>query len=149
MSEQVVTMAPESLLGEVVAVMEQHHIQRVPIRNGREADWSFRSGRFSLRVLVDVAAECQVTVANDADLRADPAGDRESWSPCATIKIDVKDCIVKLWGTATDDRGRTALTVLAESVPGVGNVVDEMVGSNLFPAWCLRRRPGKRLKIRV
>jgi len=128
MSDQVVAVVPETPLGEVVALMEQHHIKRVPVLGG-EKPIGILSRADLLRALVEATAECQATVADDVQIRGhiQQAIDRERWSPRATIKIDVKNGIVTLGGCIADDRERTALTVLAENVPGVEKVVDELL----------------------
>jgi CBS domain-containing protein len=128
MSDQVIAVVPETPLAEVVALMEQHHIKRVPVLSG-ERLIGIVSRADLLRALADAAAEGQVTVADDVQIREQiqQTIDRERWSPRATIKIDVNNGIVTLSGCITDDRERIALSVLAENVPGVKKVVDELI----------------------
>ena len=52
---------------------------------------------------------------------------RQSWAPTALINAIVKDGIVELWGTITDERERQAMMVAAENVPGVRAVRDRLV----------------------
>jgi CBS domain-containing protein len=128
MSDHVVAVVPRTPLAEIVALMEQHHIKRVPVLSGQKLI-GILSRADLLRALVEAAVEFQVTVADDLQIReqVQHAVDQERWSPRATIKIDVQNGIVKLSGCITDDRERTALTVLAENVPGVKKVIDELV----------------------
>jgi CBS domain-containing protein len=128
MSDRVVAVVPEAPLAEVVGLMEQHHIKRVPVLSGEKLI-GIVSRADLLRALADAAAEGQATIADDVQIREqiERAIDRERWSPRATIKIDVKNGIVALGGCITDDRERTALTVLAENIPGVRKVVDELL----------------------
>jgi CBS domain-containing protein len=127
MSDRVVAVVPETPLAEVVALMEQHHIKRVPVLSGEKLIGIL--SRADLLSAVVAAAEFQVMGGGDVQIRdqVQQAIDRERWSPRATIKIDVHNGTVKLNGCITDDRERTALTVLAENVPGVKKVIDELV----------------------
>jgi osmotically-inducible protein OsmY len=52
---------------------------------------------------------------------------RQTWAPAALINVIVKDGIVELWGTITDERERQAVVVAAENVPGVKAVRDHLV----------------------
>ena len=128
MSGQVVAVAPETPLGEVVRVMEQNHVKRVPVLQGKKLI-GILSRADLLRVLVDAAAASRATVADDVQIREQirRALDRERWSPRDTIKFDVRNGVVTLGGVITDDRERAALVVLAENVPGVAKVVDQLL----------------------
>ena len=50
----------------------------------------------------------------------------KKWAPINTNPI-VRNGIVELWGTITDERERQALIVAAENVPGVKAVGDHLV----------------------
>ena len=50
-----------------------------------------------------------------------------SWVPHGMLNVTVRDGIVDLWGSITDDRERQALIVAAENVPGVKSVHDHLV----------------------
>jgi hypothetical protein len=51
---------------------------------------------------------------------------KQPWAPVALINPIVRDGIVELWGTITDERERQALVVAAENVPGVKAVRDHL-----------------------
>ena len=51
---------------------------------------------------------------------------KEPWAPVALINPVVRDGVVELWGTITDERERPALVVAAENVPGVKAVHDHL-----------------------
>jgi osmotically-inducible protein OsmY len=51
---------------------------------------------------------------------------KQSWAPVALINPVVRDGVVELWGTITDERERAALVVAAENVPGVKAVRDHL-----------------------
>jgi osmotically-inducible protein OsmY len=51
---------------------------------------------------------------------------KQSWAPLAVINPIVREGVVELWGTITDERERRALVVAAENVPGVKAVRDQL-----------------------
>ena len=128
MSDPVIAIGPQTPLREAVTLMERHNVKRVPVLNGGKLI-GILSRADLLRALVDAAAETQATVADDVQIRdqIQRAIDREPWSPRDTIRVAVRDGIVMLSGCITDSRERTALTVLAENVPGVKDVIDELL----------------------
>lgn len=128
MSDQVVAVGPDMPLSEVVALMEKHHIKRVPVLDG-ERLIGIVSRADLLRALVDAAAKIDAAPMSDKEIREQilRAINSEQWSPRATINVDVANGVVTLHGCIIDNRERAALTVLAENVPGVAKVVDEMV----------------------
>ncbi|PWT92511.1 MAG: hypothetical protein C5B56_02145, partial [Proteobacteria bacterium] len=50
----------------------------------------------------------------------------QPWAPVALINPVVRDGVVELWGTITDERERPALVIAAENVPGVKAVRDHL-----------------------
>jgi osmotically-inducible protein OsmY len=53
--------------------------------------------------------------------------ERYFWAPSASIEVKVTEGHVTLSGTIFDDRERNALKVLAENIPGVVKVNDNLV----------------------
>jgi len=51
----------------------------------------------------------------------------EGWAPKIGLDISVTDAVVTLSGIIDDDRERWALRVIAENLPGVRGVKDELV----------------------
>ncbi len=51
---------------------------------------------------------------------------KERWAPVGLLNIIVRDGVVDIWGTITDERERRALIVVAENVPGVKRVNDHI-----------------------
>jgi osmotically-inducible protein OsmY len=50
----------------------------------------------------------------------------QAWAPTALLNVIVKDGVVELWGTITDERERQAIIVAAENAPGVKAVKDHL-----------------------
>ena len=53
----------------------------------------------------------------------------QSWTDFGSRNVIVTDGVVHLWGLVGSAQERKALTSLAESVPGVTGVIDEMIAA--------------------
>lgn len=128
MTENVATIGLDAPVSEVVGLMESRHINRVPvIDNGRLFGIVSRANL--VRALVSNLAHTPVQQpVNDQQIRDRILTDlkAQSWGPRFSIDVTVKDGVVDLYGTITDERERTALVVLAENVPGVKVVHDHI-----------------------
>ncbi len=127
MSDQVVSIAPDTSLEQAVALMERHRIKRLPVvANGKLVGIVSRADL--LRALVDHADKEAVAPRSDEDIRArlEAEIDRQTWTPRAAMRIVVKNGVVELAGTITDERERAALRVLCENVAGVKGIVDHL-----------------------
>lgn len=128
MTQDVVTVPSGAPLREVVELMEQHRIKRVPVtQEGKVTGVVSRADM--LRALV-------VSTRNDTPLAGDDRSirskildglDRESWAPTTSLNVMVADGVVDLWGTITSDQERRAICVIAENTPGVKKVNDHLV----------------------
>jgi len=128
MTQDVVTVAADAPLEEVVELMEQHRIKRVPVtQDGKVTGVVSRADL--LRALV-VASRNEPPVADDdrsVRERILNALDAQSWAPTTSLNVTVAEGIVDLWGTITNDQERRAICVIAENTPGVQKVHDHMV----------------------
>jgi CBS domain-containing protein len=131
--KEVMTTDPEVVdeatpLGEIVVLMERRRIKRVPVvRDGKLVGIVSRANLIqALASLVPAASE---SAADDAAVRQKLLAemDQQPWAPKGLINVIVKDGIVSLWGSITDEREREALHVLAENTPGVKDVRDHLV----------------------
>ena len=133
MTEEVVSVAPEDDLSEVVRLMEQRRVKRLPvIEAGRLVGIVSRANL--VRALVQTLAAPpggpgDRGMTGDAEIRQRVLDEiaRQPWGPRSSVDVRVKDGTVDLYGTITDDRERTALQVLAEKIPGVTAVRDNLV----------------------
>jgi osmotically-inducible protein OsmY len=53
--------------------------------------------------------------------------EHQKWAPVGLLNVIVRDGVVGLWGTITDERERQALIVAAQNIPGVKDVEDHLV----------------------
>jgi len=128
MTPDVITVAADAPLEEVVETMEQHRIKRVPVTEaGRVVGVVSRADL--LRALVVATRKEAPTATDDRSLRAAvlDALDQQSWTPLTTLNVTVADSVVDLWGTITNEDERRAICVLAENTPGVKQVKDHLV----------------------
>jgi CBS domain-containing protein len=127
MTSDPVSVTEDTSLDEIVRLMEKRQIKRVPVvRDGRLVGIVSRANL--LHALAGVARELKPTVQSDEAIRALLLAElaKQSWAPVALIDPIVRNGVVELWGTITDERERQALVVAAENVPGVKAVEDHL-----------------------
>jgi CBS domain-containing protein len=128
MTTGVVTATEEDSLGDIAALFERNRIKRVPIvRDGRVVGIVSRSNL--IQALASVVGTSEA--GGDADRRVrDELIQRlekeHDWTDFGARNVTVHNGVVHLWGLITSDDERRALTALAEGVPGVARVQDEM-----------------------
>ena len=122
------TVTESTPVTEVVQLMERHRIKRVPVVCGRRLV-GIVSRADLLRALARLARATETVATNDAEIRERVMAElrRQSWAPLDLINIIVRDRIVELRGTITEDSARQAMVVAAENVPGVRAVHDHLV----------------------
>lgn len=129
--EQVMTSDPvttrrDAPLEEVVTAMGRHGIKRLPvIENGKVVGIVARSdvlcalARTLPTASPDAVADDQLRQAVLAEM------DKQNWGG-RFIRVNVENGVVTLTGVILDDRERPAAKVVAENVPGVKEVVDQL-----------------------
>lgn len=139
MTCEVVTIGPDATLDEVVATMERHRVKRLPVtQDGRLVGIVSRADLLrALGAISDGDWVSTRSVSSDTALRQRILAEieKQPWAPATTVSVVVWDGSAHLWGTATDDKQRQALTVLAENVPGVEEVRDHLVVIEPIPAF--------------
>jgi CBS domain-containing protein len=130
MSPDVVTAAEDTPLGEIAALLERHRIKRVPIvRDGKLVGIVSRSNL--IQGLASAMPHADGPTASDRQIRLDLL-DRlahQKWTEFGETNVIVKDGVVHLWGLVYTPAERKALVALAEEIPGVVGVSDEMIPS--------------------
>ncbi|CAH1683600.1 BON domain-containing protein [Hyphomicrobiales bacterium] len=127
MTREVATVAPDSSLEDVVALMESKSVKRIPV---------VRDGR-----LIGIITRADLLKALNVALlrRPEPArGDaaiqdaimtevaKQPWAPVNGVDVFVRDGVVHLVGVIVTDEVRYALKVLAEGIPGTKAVKDHL-----------------------
>ncbi len=132
MSTNVISASLDTPVSDIAALLERHRIKRVPIVSGDRI-----VGVVSRSNLIQALASSKpVEAKSQADriIRLellDRLGQQQRWTDFGGRNIIVQDGVVHLWGLISSESERKALIALAEGVPGVVSVSDEMI-----PAYC-------------
>ena len=127
MTKQVVSVAEDTPLAAIADILERHRIKRVPVvRNGKLVGIVSRADL--VRSLLAGRAAPAASAASDADIRDHFLArlDKEPWGPRSYVNIIVNDGQVELWGFAGSSDEARAIGLLAEDVPGVRAVVNNV-----------------------
>ncbi len=129
MSTDVVSAAEDTSLEEIATLLERHRIKRVPILRGGKL-----IGIVSRSNLIQALASAMTrggAGGTDSDrkirLTLMDRLDDQSWTDFGERNIIVSGGIVHLWGLVGSQQEHEALLALAEGVPGVVRVSDEMI----------------------
>ena len=126
MTSDVVAASEDMTLDEVVALLEQRHVKRLPVlRNGKLVGVVSRADLLRALACLEAApgqAITDETIYNEimARIRSEP------WGMPWRVSVTVQNGIVKLSGAASSESERKALRVAAETTPGVREVHDEL-----------------------
>jgi CBS domain-containing protein len=128
MSRHVVSASEDTPLAEIAALLERHQIKRVPIIKDRKV-----IGIVSRANIVQALASSKGKSEGERDadraIRSEILArlGQQRWTDFGSRNVIVADGVVHLWGLVGSAEERKALTSLAEDVPGVTGVVDEMI----------------------
>ena len=127
MTPDPVTVSEETPLEDIVTLMEKRQIKRVPVVGGEHVVGIVSRANL-LRALASFAREAKPAEQSDEAIRALLVAElgKQPWAPVALISPIVRNGVVELWGTITDERERQALVIAAENVPGVKAVRDHL-----------------------
>jgi CBS domain-containing protein len=126
MSGDPVTVSEDDSLETVVELMEHGRIKRLPVvRNGKVVGIVSRANL--MHAVVSLARDTETPVGGDSAIRDRilAALGKRQWAP--QVNVVVKNGVVELWGTITDERERKACVVTAENAAGVKRVHDHLV----------------------
>jgi CBS domain-containing protein len=128
MTHDVHTANVDAPLEQIVRMMERHRIKRVPVVAGGKVVGIVTRANL-LRSLSSVADEIVPSSADDNAIREQIYAElnRQTWTPVARIDVTVRNGVVQLSGSLTDERQRGALRILAENIPGVKKVQDHLI----------------------
>jgi CBS domain-containing protein len=129
MSTDVVSASEDTPLGEIATLLERHRIKRVPIlRSGKLVGIVSRSNLIQALASSKPAAS-GAAGETDRKIRLElmnRLGDQD-WTDFGERNVIVQSGVVHLWGLVGSAEEHKALLALAENVPGVVSVSDEMI----------------------
>ena len=128
MTRDLVSVAPDTPLKEVVELMERRRIKRVPVLDG-DVPVGILSRADLLRALADALEEKPAPPASDEEIREHILAElaKTAWVPRDGLAITVANGIVDLNGVILEEKERDALRVAAENARGVKGVQDHLV----------------------
>ncbi len=127
MTRQVVSVTEDTALAAVAGILEKHRIKCVPVvRDGKLVGIVSRADL--VRALLVNRPAPSPSTASDADIRDHFLArlDKEPWGPRSYVNIIVNEGKVELWGFAGSPDEARAIGLLAEDVPGVRGVVNNV-----------------------
>ena len=144
MTRDVLSVNAKSPLTDIVAMMEEHRVKRVPVLDGDHVV-GVVSRADLLRALSVAARERGSASADDGTIR-DHILDtlaRETWAPRTTLNVTVVNGVVDMWGTISNDQERRAICVIAENTPGVKKVIDHLVFVEAYTGTVIEPPPAQ------
>jgi CBS domain-containing protein len=130
MSSNIVSASEDTPLGEIATLLERHRIKRLPIlRAGKLVGIVSRSNLIQALASSQVQTGAGSGTSSDRKLRLELLDrlDHQSWTDFGERNIIVSGGIVHLWGLVGSADEHKALLALAEGLPGVVGVSDEMI----------------------
>jgi CBS-domain-containing membrane protein len=130
MTDGVISVTEETPLSDIAALFERKRIKRVPVvKDGKLIGIVSRSNL--IQALASAAGRIDQHDETDRQIRLEALSRlrQQSWTDFGSRNITVSDGVVHLWGLVGSEAERKALLALAESVPGVSGVADEMIAA--------------------
>jgi predicted transcriptional regulator len=127
MSPDPITINEDTPLEEVVRIMERRRIKRLPVMRGNSVVGIISRANL-MHALASLGRVAPAPASSDKAIRDQILAelDKQPWAPVALIDVVVRDGVVELWGTITEEKQGEALRVCAENVPGVKQVVNHL-----------------------
>jgi CBS domain-containing protein len=130
MTTGVISVTEETPLSEIAALFERKRIKRVPVvKDGKLIGIVSRSNL--IQALASTAGRVDQHDETDRQIRLDLLSrlKEQTWTDFGSRNITVSGGVVHLWGLVGSEAERKALLALAEDVPGVARVSDEMISA--------------------
>jgi CBS domain-containing protein len=136
MTHKVVSVKPDTPLGDIASLLEKHRIKRVPVmNNGKIAGIVSRANLIQALVSLDHAKAADASV-DDLTLHSDILEQlrSKSWLDPSTFSVVVNNGTVELWGIVDSETEKNAIRVAVEVTPGVRQVSNKLVVEHLMDA---------------
>jgi CBS domain-containing protein len=134
MTTEVVTVKPDTPLGEVAGILETRRIKRVPVTEAGQLVGIVSRANL-MQALASLPDEAPSDVSlSDGEIRATLMGELagRKWS-FAGRNIVVTDGVVHLWGVFQSMEAVDAVRVAAQNIPGVKHVEDHTEPYQMVP----------------
>ncbi|MBR1282892.1 CBS domain-containing protein [Bradyrhizobium sp. AUGA SZCCT0177] len=126
MTRDPITITEDTPLEEIVLLMEENHVKRLPVMRG-DTLVGIVSRANLLQAVANLAREIPDPTSDDDHIRGRILNmlEKKDWCPFG-VNVVVRDGIVRLSGVITEERSRQAAIVVAENVAGVKKVHDHL-----------------------
>jgi osmotically-inducible protein OsmY len=121
-------VSEDTPLSEIATLFEHKGIERVPVvKDGKLVGIVSRSNL--IQALASVVGRMDQHDETDRQIRLELMSrlQQQSWTDFGSRNVTVSDGVVHLWGLVGSQAEHKALLALAETVPGVSRVADEMI----------------------
>lgn len=138
MTADVTSVGEETPVEQIVQIMERRRIKRVPVvRGGKVVGIVSRANL--LRALARLWREPEPASIDDGALRERILAEleKQGWAPRSGIHVSVQNRVVEFTGAIMDERERAALRVLAENIPGVKAVREDLCWVEPMSGWVI------------
>lgn len=133
MTRPVISVQPDTLLGDIASLLEKHRIKRVPVAsNGKIVGIVSRANL--IQALVNLNRAKTEASVDDLTLHGNILEQLRSkpWVDPSTISILVNNGSVGLWGIVDSETEKNAIRVAVEVTPGVRQVANKLVVEHLM-----------------
>jgi CBS domain-containing protein len=128
MATGVISVSEDTPLSEIAALFERKRIKRVPVvKDGKLVGIVSRSNL--IQALASAVVRVDQHDETDRQIRLELLSrlKDQKWTGFGDRNVTVGNRVVHLWGLVGSEEERKALLALAEGVPGVSSVADEMI----------------------
>ena len=133
MTRPVISVQPDTPLGDIASLLEKHRIKRVPVAsNGKIVGIVSRANL--IQALVNLNRAKTEASVDDLTLHGNILEQLRSkpWVDPSTISILVNNGSVELWGIVDSETEKNAIRVAVEVTPGVRQVANKLVVKHLM-----------------
>src|ERR1035438_5323096 len=133
MTRPVISVQPDTPLGDIASLLEKHRIKRVPVAsNGKIVGIVSRANL--IQALVNLNRAKTEASVDDLTLHSNILEQLRSkpWVDPSTISILVNNGSVELWGIVDSETEKNAIRVAVEVTPGVRQVANKLVVEHLM-----------------
>ena len=135
MTREVITVAPETEIEAIAALLDARHIRRVPVVHERRLVGIVSRGDL-VKMLAATPTPAPIEAA-DADLvrEMDARLQAEPWVRRRQIAIHADGGVLSIWGMLSSSAEKSAIEAMARSVPGVKDVASHLLVRSIRPGW--------------
>ena len=129
MTRPVVSVQPDTPLGDIASLLEKHRIKRVPVvNNGKIVGIVSRANLIQALVSLGHAKTSDASI-DDLTLHSNILEQLRSkpWADPTKINVVVNNGTVELWGIVDSETEKNAIRVAVEVMPGVRQVSNKLV----------------------